>query len=56
MTYQNATTGELAASTRVALAWIEDLERERAQQARIDAVVELMRPLFVEYRRRVEVN
>ncbi len=44
------------ASIRIALAWLEELEQEGADREQVYKVVELMRPLFVEYCGRDEAN
>lgn len=51
-----ADTPELVASIRIALGWIEELVADGAYDAQIDDVIELIRPVFMEYCRRTRPN
>lgn len=48
-------TRELVAEIRRALLWIEQLSAEEGTDEEVDGLVEELRPLIVEYRRRMPV-
>ena len=47
--YSQVPVADLVHAIRIAIEWIDELIEEGADEARIDEVVELLRPVFNEY-------